>query len=456
MYHLSIFIFRRDIRLYDNNGLIEALKNSEKVIPIFIFTPEQLVNNKYKSDNSVQFMMESLEDLEKQIKEKKGKIYYFYGEPSNVINKILKNNKKIDAIYLNMDYSPYSIKRDKLIKEVCEKNKIDFNSYEDILLNKVGSIKTSDEKTYTKFTPYFNKAKKIKIEKPKDNRRDNYFKNEINDIYEGSKTKFYKKNDKLLRNGGRKEGLKILKNISNYKDYNKIRNCLEKHTTQLSAYIKFGCLSIREIYWEFHDKLGISNELIKQLYWRDFYYNIMYSYPNVIGGNMKKEYDKIKWINNSSWFNKWKQGKTGFPIVDAGMREMNNTGFMHNRSRMIVSNFMIKLLGINWQKGEKYFATKLYDYDVANNNGGWQWSSSSGADSQPYFRIFNPWLQSKKFDPNGIYIKKWIPELSNVNTEDLHKWDITYKNYKVNYPKPMIDYKKQREKILKLYKKSLN
>lgn len=452
MYKKSVFIFRRDFRLYDNNGLLNILKKSDKIIPIFIMTPEQLVNNKYKSSNTVQFMFECLEDLDKQLKSKNGKLYYFYGEPNNVLQKIIKE-QNIDCIAFNLDYSPYSKKRDLDIQKLCEKNNIDCIVTEDILLNSIGSIKTGSGDIYTKFTPYFNNAKQNEITRPQSNKFSKYFKGKIENEYKGDVKKYYEENDKLLLNGGRDNAIKRLNKLYLQKDYNKSRNCLTEETTYLSAYIKYGCLSIREVYWKFRDELGTKTDLIKQLYWRDFYYNILWRYPQVLKGSLKEKYDKIKWENNMTWFKKWTEGKTGYPIVDAGIREMNETGFMHNRSRLITSNFLIKLLLIDWRKGEWYFATQLYDYDVANNNGNWQWSSSSGADSQPYFRIFNPWLQSKKFDPDGKYIKKWCPELKDVAANDLHKWDKTYEKYKVDYPKPIIEYEKQRKLALQMYKK---
>jgi len=455
MYELSLFIFRRDFRLHDNISLIKALKESKKVIPIFIYTKEQLLWNKYKSNNAVQFMIESLKDLEKQLKEREGKLYYFYEEDATkAIEKIIKKIK-IDAIYFNMDYSPYSVKRDKSIMNLCEKNGIECHIYEDLLLNPVCSIKTGDNKIYTKFTPYFNKAKKKEVDKPIENHHKNYYVGRIKTFRKDGK-QFYKENHKLFKRGGREEAQKIMKNIDKFEDYNKTRNCLTKNTTYLSAYIKYGCVSIREVYWKFKDKLGMRNELIKQLYWREFYYNILYKFPYVIGHSMKHNYDKIKWIYNPTWFKKWTRGETGFPIVDAGMRQMNETGFMHNRARLIVSNFLIKILAIDWRKGEKYFAKQLLDYDVANNNGNWQWGAGTGASSQEYYKIFNPWLQSIKFDPKGEYIKRWIPELRDVDAKDLHQWGVRYvEKYGVKYPEPMVGYKKQKENVLKMYKKAL-
>lgn len=483
-YNTSIFIFRRDYRLNDNRGLMEALKKSMKVIPIFILTPEQLDDKKndYKSDNAVQFMVESLEDLDEQLKSNGSRLFYFYGTPDKVIEKMLKNDKSIDAVYVNMDYSPYSIERDKKIKKICEHIKrshkkddikddikdddkkkdgdiedtVEFISVHDGLLNEIGSIKTGSNQYYSKFTPFYNAAKKRKVMEPESNTMRNYIGKgvKINGEYKGKLNKFYKKNDELWRDGGRKEGLKIIKDLSKFKKYNKDRNDLNIETTCLSAYIKFGCVSIREVYYAFKNKLGTTNDLIKQLYWRDFYHNILYAFPHVVGGAMRKKYNDIRWNNDRTKFKKWCEGKTGFPVVDAAMRSMNETGFMHNRGRLIVSNFLIKIMLIDWRWGEKYFSQKLMDIDIANNNGNWQWGASTGADSQPYFRIFNPWLQSEKFDSQTNYIKKWIPELKDVPPKHIHQWYKYYKEYpKINYPEPIVDYETGKKEAIKAYKR---
>lgn len=463
-YDTSIFIFRRDYRIEDNRGLIEALKNSERVIPIFILTPEQLdkKKNKYKSNNAVQFMITSLKELNNELHKHKSRLFYFYGVPDKVISKLLNNNKSIEAVYVNMDYSPYSIARDKKIKEVCDKHKskegetVQFNSIHDGLLQEIGKIKNKTGDFYSKFTPFYNTAKAHKVLEPETNNKSNYIggQTKMEGEYKGKLEKFYKTNNQIWRVGGRIEGMKILNNLTKYSKYNKERNDLNKETTNLSAYIKFGCVSIREVYYGIKKKLGMKNDLIKQLYWRDFYHNILYAYPHVVNGAMREKYNKIEWNNNYSQFDKWCEGKTGFPIVDAAMRSMNQTGFMHNRGRLIVSNFLIKILLIDWRWGEKYFSQKLLDIDIANNNGNWQWGASTGADSQPYFRIFNPWLQSEKFDPDASYIKQWIPELKDVSAKHIHQWHIYYKDYpKIDYPAPIVDYNEGKTQALKAYQK---
>jgi len=469
-YNISIFIFRKDLRLIDNNGLIKALRKSIHVIPIFIFTPEQLINNKYKSNNCVQFMIESLNDLDNNLRNKNSKLFYFFGKPYKVILEII-NNMKIDAIYVNKDYTPYSKLRDHKIEQKCLSNNIKFHSYEDILMYPIGSIKNNNGNIYNKFSPFFNTAKKITVRPTNNNIYSNYYsnKNKIDNEFKYDKNKFYKYNKHIATHGGRKYALKILNNIHKFKNYNYEKNILSIPTTRLSAYIKFGCVSIREVYYKFKNQLGMKNDLIRQLYWREFYYNITEYNPNILSTNwndknLKNKYKKINWIRycNASdkqqkQFKAWCNGNTGFPIVDAAMRQLNITGYMENRGRLIVGSFLIKNLFFHWAEGEKYFSKHLIDIDVSNNTNNWMWISGSGTDSQPYFRIFNPSLQSKNYDPDCIYIKKWIPELETIDNNHIHEWNKYYNLYpNINYPCPIIDYSLTAKKTIELYHKALS
>jgi len=467
-YMKSIFIFRRDYRLNDNIGLLEALAKSIEVIPIFIFTPEQLVNNPYKSDNAVQFMIESLEDLDEQLKNKGSRLFYFFGKPNEVLTKVIKS-ANADAVFVNRDYTPYSKKRDESLEKVCEKNKATFHSYEDVLLHPVGSIRTGSDEIYTKFTPYWNKASKVKVVDIKTNKYDNYFsgRKKIVGEFKGNKAKFYKYNENLAVRGGRDNALKILNHIDAFKKYNEERNILSKQTTRLSAYIKFGCVSIREVYHKMKDKLGMKNDLIKQLHWREFYYNIGEFNTDILEKkkNFKKAYDKIPWITYDKATDKqkeqwkaWCEGKTGFASVDSAMRELVHTGFLHGRGRLIVSSFLIKNMFFHWKEGEKFFAQYLVDYDWIVNGGvgNWSWMAGSGADSTPYFRILSPIIQGKTKDPECEYIKQWLPELKDVPNEHVHEWYKYYHLYpNVNYPKPVLDYSSSAKKTIEKYKKAL-
>ena len=451
----SLFIFRRDFRIVDNVGLNKCYKNSKKIYPIFIFTPEQIKKNSFKSENAVQFMITSLKELDQKIK-----ISFFYGDYIDVITNIIKS-KKINNICTNTDYTKYAIKRDKDIYKICKKYKVSFQLYHDITLIKPNTILNGSKKIYQKFTPFYNKHLKLDVTKPVKLKLNNNKFRVIKNKYSISSSKlssFYKENKQISVIGGRSNGMKILFNLIKFKNYDKTRDMLSLNTTRLSAYLKFGCLSIREIYHLLKKKFGKNHPLIRQLIWRDFYYHLGYGFIDRFGYSLKPKYDKIKWSTNSNHFNKWKDGKTGFPIVDACMTELNTTGYMHNRGRLIVSSFLIKNLQIDWRKGEKYFAQQLVDYDVLVNNGNWQWTSGSGADSQPYFRIFNPKLQAEKHDKECKYIKKWLPNLKNIQSKHLHDWGAHYKKYnldKIKYVAPIIDYSDSKNKALTMYKKAL-
>jgi deoxyribodipyrimidine photo-lyase len=457
-YENGLFIFRRDFRVIDNNGLNLANSLCKHIYPIFIFTPEQVTSaNKFKSNNAVQFMIESLDDLSSQISKMGGHLICFYGENNSIVSYLIKA-LDINLVCFNADYSPYAIKRELGIIKICDNNGISIDYGHDYYLHPPGTIVNGQGNPYQKFTPFYNVASKMKVDLPESGKKihfasaskhlqhtislDNAFKRFVG-----------KENPDILVHGGRNNAIKQMKIAAkNINNYSTTRNELFHSTSQLSAYIKFGCLSIREVYKTFR----LKHEFIRQLFWRDYYAGILYSFPQVLGKALKQNYNKIKWHHNSKWFKAWTKGETGFPVVDAGMRQLNETGYMHNRARLIVSSFLVKTLLISWEEGEKYFATKLTDYDPASNNGNWQWQSGSGADSQPYFRIFNPWNQQEEHDPNCEYIKTWIPELTSLEPKIIHNWETEWKNYKdIRYGKPICDYKEQKEKCLKMYKQAL-
>jgi deoxyribodipyrimidine photo-lyase len=462
-YNLGLHIFTRDLRIVDNNTLEKANELCDKIIPCFIFTKSQTSDelNKFKSNKSLQFMIESLDDLNNAIQKQNSQLHIYYGILENVIEELIKKTK-VQTIFITRDYTPYSNERELLIEQLCFKYNLTFYCIDDYLLYQHPEY---TNKYYKKFTPYYNYQLKNKvnpfIKKHKINFKkivldDNKYTFSLKTAY----IKLIEPSYKSIFTGGRKEGLKILNSIKNFENYGDTRNDLTKNTTGLSAYMKFGCISPREVYYIMKNNLGINHDLIKQLIWREFYLQLLISHPYVLKGkSLKPNYDNIIWKNNMSLFKKWCDGKTGFPIVDAGIREMNETGFMHNRARLITASFLVKNLLIDWRFGEKYFATKLIDYDPASNNGNWQWVAGSGADSMPYFRIFNPWTQGKNYDKNCIYIKKWIPELNDVEPNDIHNW-FNIKNRSkytdIKYYEPIIDYSKSRTETLELYKKYLN
>ena len=461
---MNIFIHHRDIRYQDNNTLNFMSNEMEDIIPIFIFPPEQIdpKKNKYFSHNLVQFMCQSLQELEKDYKSKNGNLQFYEGDNLDVLKEIHKKYK-IANIGFNIDYSPYAKKRDKIIQDWAKKEEINIFTKEDMLLKEVLEDETKSRNSgepYKVFTPFMKflranyEVNKVSKKIPKLSKKTIKTKHSIESK---NLDKFYNLNNETNVKSGRKEGLKKLKDVKEQKNYDKMRNFLTYNTTHLSAFINLGLLSIREVYHHCLDKLGKNNGVITELYWRDFYYNILHFFPHVVGNSFKENYDKIKWRNDKKQFKAWCEGKTGFPVVDACMRQMNSSGFMHNRGRMIVASFLTKDLLIDWRWGEKYFATQLQDYNISANNGGWQWAAGTGTDSQPYFRIFNPWSQSKSYDIDCEYIKKWVPELKDVPNKDIHDWEKKHINYKdTQYLKPIVNHKDERENTLKIYKKYIN
>lgn len=453
-YSLGLFIFHRDLRLEDNMGLNKALEECAAVIPCFIFDPIQVSNrNEYKSDNAIQFMITSLKELAQHLKKKKGSLYLFHGDTKKIVKKLFKD-VSINAVYSNHDYTPFSLKRDEAIKKLCIQHEIDYIQTSDALLTQPNEVVTTSGTPYQVFTPFFKKARRRKIPQPVTKKGPHFYTKKIPGSAKNSTYKkiLKKENKDILVKGGRKEALNILKKLSDFKDYTKTRDYPAIPTTHLSAHNKFGTVSIREVFHAIQDTLGSTHSLIQQLFWRDFFYHVAYNSPFVFGQAYHKKFNKLKWDTNKKAFKAWCEGKTGFPIVDAGMRQLNTIGWMHNRTRMIVGSFLTKDLHITWLWGEKYFAQNLVDYDPCVNNGNWQWTASTGCDAQPYFRIFNPWTQQKKFDPECIYIKEWIPELKNIDNKTIHSW---YKSTEAikNYPKPIVDHDKERKIALQRYRK---
>lgn len=439
----AIFIFRRDLRLVDNTTLNKL--RDYKILPIFIFNKKQIDKDKnsYYSSNSVQFLFESLEELPNLN-------FYYTDNDITILNTLIGKFKDIKVVGFNKDYTPYAIRRDEEIKKWGQANHIEVISDEDYTLHKIGDIKKDDGKPYLKYTPFYRKAIIKKPPAIDSNSKFSFIKDPSSkSLSSYASTLKPKDNPNIKVNGGRKNGLAIIKNIKDFKNYDDEREYpyLDK-TTKLSAYIKFGCISIREIYYSLPLKHGI----IRELLWHDFYANITFQFPHIFKTAYNKKYSNIKWDTNETFFHRWKEGKTGYPLVDAAMRQMNECGWMHNRCRMIVASFLTKNLFIDWRKGENYFATRLVDYDPSSNNGGWQWCASTGTDSQPYFRIFSPMAQLQKFDKDCEYVKKWIPELRNVNNKIILNWD-KKEVEGINYPKPMVDFSKTSKRFIEEFKK---
>ncbi|WP_300568889.1 deoxyribodipyrimidine photo-lyase [Flavobacterium sp.] len=427
---MTIFWFRRDLRLEDNVGLFHALNSNAEVLPIFIFD-ETILSQLPKDDSRVTFIHELLLEIQKKLSEIGKSLAVFHGKPKDIFQKLLSENK-IETIYTNHDYEPYARKRDKELNQLFVAHNIEFKTSKDQVIFEKSEVVKDDGKPYVVYTPYSNKWKEnfSKIKLLNYNSEDSLNKitshsypflslNDIGFVTSKIKVAPFDISEKLIDN------------------YESTRNFPAiSGTSMLGAYLRFGSVSIRKMVLK---ALESNNEtFLKELIWREFFMQILWHFPHTIHQSFREKYDNIIWNNNEDLFQKWCEGKTGYPFVDAGMRELNATGHMHNRVRMIVASFLCKHLLIDWRWGETYFATKLLDYEQASNVGNWQWAAGSGVDAAPYFRIFNPTEQIKKFDKELKYIKKWIPELETLD-----------------YPKPIVDHKEAREKCLKTYKEAL-
>lgn len=462
-YKEGLFIFHRDLRIEDNTTLLEALKTCHKVYCCFIFTKEQASSeNRFRSLNALSFMIESLESLSTSIKKAGGELAFFYGPSEVKVLEKLLIEIPVDCIFFNSDYTPYAIERESKIKGLCKIHDIQIQSKHDLYLQEPGSIvSASSQEAYKKFTPFYDAVLKKPILQVVRNINDgplsHFPKNSYQKTLDSIKTTILPKTGSCNRivKGGRPEGLRSLNRaLQTQAEYAKTRDYMSKPCSQLSAYIKFGVLSIREIYEPFKKKMGAKCEFIRQLYWRDFYAHLLFAFPEGLHG---KYFKRVRWNTSKVWFQSWSSGKTGFPIVDAAIRELVETGYMHNRGRMIVASFLTKTLGISWKLGEEFFAIHLTDYDVASNNGNWQNISSTGIYAEPYFRDMNPWIQSKKFDPDCQYIKKWVPELSELDPNVIHKWYDFYKDpkYKGKYINPICIYEEQKKAVLEKYQHTI-
>ncbi len=433
MVEASIFWFRRDLRIDDNPGLYEALANSKNVIPIFIFDTN-IIDNLPSDDNRIKFIWHSLSLLNERLKELGSTLNIFKGNPLEVFKKIILKYRLI-SVYVNRDYEKYSIKRDKEINTFLNENKIAFNASKDHVFFEPNEILKSDGTPYTVFTPYSKKwFEKFYSEKLPQyqikNLVDNFFKTDYKPIISLSEIGFSNDEIKFEKFN---LGDELIKNYTSKRDFPYLNS-----TSKIGPYLRFGLISVREVGKKTIEK-KFDQSFLRQLIWRDFYIQIFFHFPDSENENFKPAYDKIIWLNEEEKFEKWCAGETGYPIVDAGMKELNATGFMHNRVRMIVASFLCKHLLIHWKKGESYFAKKLLDYEMASNVGNWQWVAGTGVDAAPYFRLFNPEIQMKKFDPQKVYIKKWLP-----------KYDPE------NYLEPIIDHNYARERCLNAYKIALN
>ncbi|UTW66150.1 deoxyribodipyrimidine photo-lyase [bacterium SCSIO 12643] len=420
---VSIFWFRRDLRLHDNTGLIQALKEKHPVLLLFIFD-QNILDELPKDDARVGFIHSQLDEIHKKLAPHSG-ILIHHGTPVEIWNKLLAEYD-IQSVHANRDYEPYARKRDTQIKHLLHQHSIPFHKHKDQVIFEKSEIVKPNGMPYTVYTPYKNKWRQVfqSLHFPK---QDAPFNNliEIETEFPSLASIGFEKNTQKVNDFK----LEHLDDYAATRDIPSIQG-----TSDLSPHLRFGTVSIREIVLKVRDNETFLNELI----WREFFMQILFHFPQVMKENFKPKYNSIPWRNNQSEFEKWCNGQTGYPMVDAGMRQLNATGYMHNRVRMITAGFLCKHLLIHWSWGEAYFAQKLLDYDLSANNGNWQWSAGTGCDAAPYFRVFNPTEQLKKFDPDLKYIQKWIPEFGTDA-----------------YPTPMVDHAFARKRALETYKSGI-
>ena len=439
MKEINIFWFRRDLRIPDNNGLYQALRHNKNVQPIFIFDTNILDKLSDKSDARVHFIYEQIERLKKEFQEQGSDLWVLYGDPAKLWKKLIKNHA-IKKVYTNEDYEPYALDRDEAIKNLLSKKDMSFHAYKDHIIFRKDEVLKKDGTPYVVFTPYKRKWLE-KLDSDIRHKQSYYLTAYPTEKYLKSLNPIAKHpyTIALSKMGFTPSAIpipdtavsqKIIKKYEEQRNFPAVDG-----TSRLGIHFRFGTISIRE---KARKARKLSDVYLSELVWRDFYSQILSHFPHVADNAFRAKYEKVMWRNNEKEFDAWCAGKTGYPIVDAGMRELNETGHMHNRVRMVVASFLTKHLLIDWRWGEAYFAEKLLDFDLASNNGGWQWAAGCGTDAAPYFRIFNPESQQKKFDKDLKYIKKWVKEWGTAD-----------------YAEPIVEHKMARERCLATYKEAL-
>lgn len=429
---VNIFWFRRDLRLNDNTALHHALRSGTPVIPVFIFDRNILDELEDRDDRRVDFIHREITRLWQQLKEMGSHLDVYYGFPQEIFKEILVQYR-VEQVFTNHDYEPYGIQRDAAIGNLLKTHGATLHTFKDMVIFEKDEVLKDDSAPYTVYTPYSRKWKSLLTPQhlqPMETEK--YF----TGFHRGKATAMPSLEEMGFKNSGaefpsEEPGLSIIKNYQQQRDFPGIRS-----TSKLGIHLRFGTVSIRK--WM---KIAQQHSptFMNELTWREFYHAILFNFPQVAEGKaFKPAYDHIPWRNNETYFELWKKGQTGYPIVDAGMRELKATGFMHNRVRMITASFLVKHLLVDWRLGEEWFARQLLDFEFASNNGGWQWAAGSGCDAAPYFRIFNPYLQTKKFDPDLKYIRQWVPELDSFD-----------------YPKPIVDHETARKRCLDVFTKAL-
>lgn len=428
---VTVFWFRRDLRLFDNAGFYQVLRSRWPVLPVFIFDTGILGKLAHRNDARVSFIHEEIRKMKTQFENKGSSIRIFNSKPLVAFQQLIEDFE-VQAVYTNKDYEPYATQRDEQVERLLHSNSIPFHAFKDHVIFEENDVLKGDGEPYTVFTPYSKKWKQKLAETeirnfPSEKHLDKLLKTKPFPLPELKDIGFEK--SKIIVSPAEIPE-KIIQEYGSKRDLPAIHG-----TTRLGVHLRFGTVSIRQLTQQ---ALELSEVFLNELIWRNFFINILWHFPQVVDRAFKSRYDRIEWRNNEEEFEKWSRGETGYPMVDAGMRELNETGFMHNRVRMVTAGFLTKHLLIDWRWGEAYFAEKLLDYELASNNGNWQWAAGTGCDAAPYFRIFNPQTQMEKFDPDGKYISKWVPEYGTMQ-----------------YPRPLVEHKFARERALSVYKEAL-
>jgi len=430
-----LMLFRRDLRLEDNLTLQSALSAHAEVLPCFILD-KPLLKQLDKNQARVRWLVASVRQLDQQLQKQKSRLHVYYDDPVTALKKLLKASGAT-AVYAHRDFSAYARRRDDRLKVLCEQSGVTLHFTDDVTLHAPEATRKADNTPYTVFTPFYRNAAQLSVARPvRFTGRDNL----------STLAGDYGLEDALQKAGLADPSMtlpnlrSVMQAVSHLANYSAVRDypALDR-TSHLSAVLRYGLLSCRGAWWHIADTLGPEHPLLRQLYWRDFFYSIAHFFPRVFTGAFHVRYNALRWPHPQDYWQAWCDARTGFPMVDAGMRELRETGFMHNRVRMVVASFLVKDLHCNWQRGAQLFADQLADYDPCINNGNWQWAASTGCDAQPYFRIFNPWMQQQKFDADAEYIKRWLPELKTVPAKTLHQ---LYKLEEAlpGYVKPIVDH----------------
>lgn len=436
----AAFLFRRDLRLHDNTGLLEALEASGEVLPCFVFDPRQLdPRGPWFARNALLVHLEALDDLDRQLRPLGARLLRCVGPPEEVAERLVRE-AGVEAVFANADHTPFAMRRDALIERRCEEVGAPLLVHADALLHAPGTILTGG-RPYRVFTPYHRAASQRPVPAPRGLPPEGRLVApplpfEAPPGFAAARLP----ERPLAVRGGRTEALRAIASLPDHAGYAADRDLPAVDSTRLSAHLKTGAISAREAWHAVAKALGADHPLLRQLHWRDFFTQLAFSHPRVFEGAWRRELDAVAWDEAPDLLEAWAAGRTGFPIVDAGMRELAATGFMHNRARMITASFLVKDLHLHWRHGEQHFARHLVDYDPCVNNGNWQWVASTGADAQPFFRVFNPWTQGTRFDPDCAYIKRWVPELAALTSEEIHGLE-RKRPPGLRYPQPLVDHR---------------